>query len=73
MIFVDTSAWFASAVPKDDDYLFAKQWLLQNKRRLVTSDYVIDETLTLLRARGEYQRAIEFGDGIFTNNLADIH
>jgi hypothetical protein len=28
---------------------------------LVTSDYVVDETLTLFRARGENQHALNFG------------
>jgi predicted nucleic acid-binding protein len=53
MIFVDTGAWFASVVPTDTDYHAAIAWLSTNSQPLITSDYVIDETLTLLRARGE--------------------
>jgi predicted nucleic acid-binding protein len=52
MVFVDTSAWFAAVVPTDSDHLHAARWLAANSERLLTTDYVVDETLTLLRARG---------------------
>jgi uncharacterized protein len=53
MIFVDTGAWFAMTVPSDPNYSTARAWMQQNPSSLLTTDYVIDETLTLLRARGE--------------------
>ena len=53
MIFVDTGAWFASVIPTDPDHAAARDWLAANTAPLLTTDYVIDETLTLLRARGE--------------------
>ncbi|MEK7832748.1 MAG: PIN domain-containing protein, partial [Acidobacteriota bacterium] len=40
---------------------------------LVTTDYVIDETLTLLRARGYDHRAQMLGEAFFGNSLADVH
>jgi predicted nucleic acid-binding protein len=49
MIFVDTGAWYASAVPDDDDHPAARNWLDGNTLPLLTTDYVIDETLTLPR------------------------
>lgn len=52
MIFVDTSAWFAAIVPTDPNYPHAARWLAANSEPLLTTDYVIDETLTLLRACG---------------------
>ena len=51
MILVDTGAWFASVVPSDIDHASASQWLNQNAEPLLTTDYIVDETLTLLRAR----------------------
>ena len=57
MIFVDTGAWYASLVPTDPDHSGAVQWLATNSFPLLTTDYVIDETLTLLRVRGERKRA----------------
>ena len=66
MILVDTSAWFASVVPSDTDYQVATLWMRQNTQPLLTTDYVIDETLTLLRVRGHNSRAMALGEGLFT-------
>ena len=62
MIFVDTGAWFATVVPSDSDYPVASNWLSQNVEPLITTNYVIDETLTLLRMRRENQREIALGN-----------
>jgi hypothetical protein len=58
MIFVDTSAWFAAFVPNDPYYSDAGARLKQNAELLVTTDYVLDELLTLLKRRGEFERAL---------------
>jgi predicted nucleic acid-binding protein len=71
--FVDTGAWFAGIVPTDPNYFRAKSWLESNNSFLLTSDYIIDETLTLLRARGEKKRAMELGEEFFLGNLAEIY
>ena len=47
MIFVDTSAWFAAYVPSDPQHRAVREEI-EAAPRLVTTDYVIDETLTLL-------------------------
>ncbi|MCY7275036.1 MAG: DNA-binding protein [Phormidesmis sp. CAN_BIN44] len=73
MIFVDTSAWFASVVPSDSDHRVASLWVGQNAEPLLATDYVIDETLTLLRTRGEAQRAIILGDAFFANTVATVY
>ena len=73
MIFVDTGAWFASVVTSDPDHRKAVEWTVTNRRTLLTTDYVIDETLTLLRARGERLRAIELGSRLFDGSLAIVH
>ena len=73
MIFVDTGAWFASLVPTDPDHPSASAWLAENNSPLLTTDYVIDETLTLLRARGERTRALLLGARFFRDGLAEIH
>ncbi len=59
MLFVDTSAWFAYFVPVDPDHGRVRQVFTSSRQRFVTTDYCIDETLTLLLARGESQRALE--------------
>jgi len=73
MIFVDTGAWFASVVPSDVDHAAASQWLKEKTERLLTTDYIINETLTLLRARGESTRAIRMGEQFFGGALAKVY
>ena len=61
MIFVDTGAWYAASVPNDPDRPAAAAFLSSNRERLATSEYIVDEVVTLLRARGENERAIDLG------------
>jgi len=56
VIFVDTGAWFAVAVKKDPDHNAAVRWLRRNRERLITTDYVLAETATLIRARDKTTR-----------------
>ena len=73
MIFVDTSAWFAAVVPSDPDHSEAAKWLAINQEPLLTTDYVVDETLTLLRARGERRRARVLGERFFDADVGEIY
>ena len=73
MIFVDTGAWYASLVPTDPNHTTAAPWLAANRFPLLTTDYVIDETLTLLRSRGERKRALGLGARFFNHRLAQTH
>ena len=73
MIFVDTGAWFAGVVPTDQHHQAAVAWSRQNRERPLTTDYVIAETLTLLRARGESDRALELGADLFSGRWVDVH
>ncbi len=73
LVFVDTSAWFAAVVPGDANHEAAVAWFGRNRRSLATTDYVVDETLTLLRGRGEGQRALSFGAKVFGGRLAKVH
>lgn len=55
LIFVDTSAWYAAEVADDVHHGEAREFLdeLASGRFgvVITTDYVLDETLTLLRSR----------------------
>jgi len=73
MVFVDTSAWFAAVVPSDANHSHAANWLATNSDVLITTDYVIDEILTLLRARGEHQRAKLLGQKFFDGSIAETY
>ena len=70
--FVDTGAWFARFVPSDPDHAAARDWFARNTRPLVTTDYVVDELLTLLKVRGEYLRALEVGAALFAGDVCDL-
>jgi uncharacterized protein len=65
MIFVDTGAWYADEV-EDDSYhpqarKFMKNELASNAYgALITTDYVLDETLTLLRTRRGVKVSTDF-------------
>ena len=72
MIFVDTSAWFALSVSRDQNHQAACDFRRQNEMPLVTTDYVLDETLTLMRARGENEKAITFGEHVLDESLCEL-
>jgi predicted nucleic acid-binding protein len=61
VIFVDNSAWYALSVPKDPNFAAATRFHIQHQYDLLTTDYVVDETLTLLRTSGHAHRALQFG------------
>jgi len=73
VIFVDTGAWFASMVPSDANHAAASQWLSQDQGPLITTDYVVSETLTLLVMRRQRLQAEAFGKAIFSGQLAQLH
>ena len=68
MIFVDTSAWYAVEVEDDVNHEEACKFLstiASGKHGIsVTTDYVLDETLTLLRSRRNLSSASAFIDKI---------
>jgi predicted nucleic acid-binding protein len=57
-VFVDAVAWFASVIPTDPDHTAATAWLSQNWEPLLTTGFIIDETLTLLKVRDQKPRAL---------------
>jgi hypothetical protein len=73
MVFVDTSAWYARLVPNDPDHRAALRWASENQVPFLTTDYIIDETLTLLLVRGQKACAIKLGEALFNASLATIH
>jgi predicted nucleic acid-binding protein len=60
-VFVDTSAWFAFANGKDPAHKAVRDVLAAHTGRLVTSNYVFDEIVTLCRVRASYAVAVRVG------------
>jgi len=73
VIFVDTGAWFARFVPDDPSHERIKTWFAANNEPLVTSDYCVDETLTLLAARKRVKVSIEAGRLLLEEAIARLH
>jgi predicted nucleic acid-binding protein len=72
MIFVDSSAWFAIFSRRDANHPTAMSAIRSFNEQLVTTDYVVDETLTLLTARRERRRAIAFGRRVIESQWAKV-
>ena len=71
-VFVDTGAWFAYFVRRDPDHQAARAWMRQNRQPLVTTDYILDELLTLLKLRENYRVAAAAGEAIWQQRVARI-
>jgi predicted nucleic acid-binding protein len=68
VIFVDTSAWYALEVEDDMHHDEARRFLsklaLGKHGVSITTDYVLDETLTLMRSRRSLSAATAFIDKV---------
>ena len=77
-VFVDSSIWFAAAVPRDHDNARAKA-ILRETSGHVTTDHVVVETWLLLNSRYSRQAAERFwessrsgGIRVETPNASDL-
>ncbi len=71
-LFVDTSAWFALANRRDPDHRAAREVLANFRGRLVTSNFIFDETVTLCLYRLGRDAALRVGDELRSGALADV-
>lgn len=74
-IFVDTSAFIALVDATDRNHQPAKRCyheIMQSGSRLISSNFVICETLNYLRTRISYRVAIEFRESTYKSNLLEI-
>ena len=72
MIFVDTGAWFATTVQSDSRHHMAHDWMVSNTAPLVTSDYVVDELVTLLKSKGYPDMARKVGRDLLVTNVIAV-
>jgi hypothetical protein len=71
-VFVDTSAWFALADARDPDHSAVSAFLRTDTRPLVTTTFVLDETLTLIKARFGHKAAAQFGERLRASKACAI-
>jgi hypothetical protein len=74
-LFVDTSAWLALN-DKNDQYhnkaIKKSSEIRKHKIGLLTSEYIIDESITLIRYRVSYNAAVIFGDSLLSSSIVTI-
>lgn len=71
-VFVDTSGWYAAVDRHDPHHGMVARWLRRNLLPLVTSDYVFDETVTLIRMELKHAAAVRFGENIRASTAVHI-
>ncbi|MFZ5632322.1 MAG: type II toxin-antitoxin system VapC family toxin [Bacillota bacterium] len=74
-MFVDTSGWCALFDASDQNHGKAAQlWreISGSTARLYTSDYVLDETITLIRKKIDHESAVKFGRAILESRITEI-
>jgi uncharacterized protein len=71
MKFVDTGAWYASSIKSDPAHATIKP-PVDIDEVLITTDFVLAESLNLLRARGEFHRAVILGKRLLTGSPVNL-
>lgn len=72
LLFVDTSAWFALVNRRDPDHRAARKALESFRGRLVTSNFVFDETVTLCLHRLGRDSAVRVGEALRGGKTVDF-
>ena len=74
--FVDTSAFYAAKDPSDQHHAQAVAFMESVRRnlslRLVTSNFILDETLTLVRMKLGHETAVRFGHQIRESRIVEV-
>ena len=72
LLFVDTSARYALLDRKDRNHAGAVRFLQDSHDPLVTSTYVLDETVTLVKRHLGHTMAARFGHQLWTEEIARL-
>ena len=71
-IFTDTSAWYAHIDKSDANHAAAVELVKNLDRPLITSNYIFDEILTLVKLRMGYHIAINLGQKLWNQEVAGL-
>ena len=71
-LFVDTIAWYALLDRRDPEHEPVAATILAHRGRLVASDYILDEAVTLVRYRLGWPLAHRLGAGLRSGELARL-
>ena len=72
LLFVDTSVWFVFANRGDGRHPATLEFVGSFEGRLVTSNFVFDETITLCRQRLGHAISLEFGNALLSGDIVDL-
>jgi predicted nucleic acid-binding protein len=75
LVFVDTGALVGRFLEKDQRHPRAEEAmrrLLLEGRQLLSTDYVFDEVVTLVRGRAEHWSAVRVGESILSSEVIDL-
>ena len=74
-VFVDTGAWVALRYRRDQYHQRARKLVARLQRErlgLVTTEWVLGEAVTLLKARGAVDQAFALGDAVLSGRLGHL-
>ena len=71
-IFVDTGAWFAYINADDPDHRRVRQFFDQYSGRLITTNYIFDETVTLTLARLGHRKSVLVGKTLLNLEVVEM-
>jgi uncharacterized protein len=74
-LFVDTSAWLALNSKNDQRHgeaLSRSTAIKRQKIDLITSDYIVDESITVIRYRVSHRAAVIFGEALVNSTLVTV-
>lgn len=71
-VFVDTSAWYAYVLANDPDHVRVQVPMEAPGRRLITSNFVFDELVTLVRLRLGHSMAVRVGNTLLESEHLEM-
>ena len=74
-LFVDTGGWVSLALTRDQHHTAGVKLLKdlqKDKIALITSDYILDEVLTLVRMRSTHENAKRIGRTILNSSVVRV-
>jgi predicted nucleic acid-binding protein len=71
-LFVDTSAWYALLDKSDANHHAAVKFKDSLVHPMMTSNYIADEVITLVRSHLGYEVAIEIGQKLWDESIANL-
>ena len=71
-VLVDSGGWYAVADKRDPDHGRAVSFLKSNSLPLITTNFIFDEAITLMRSRMGWQVAVDFGKKLLSGGVVTI-